>query len=184
MADRKAVHSLLIDRPYGEIVATMDWAYRSTGRRCCAPRYARSTSRAPFRRRRARYARTTNATTPPTTSQGGAGPKPPHRLRRYGHERGRESSRRMEEGRRMPRLPQPWSDYLWSLEFEPPSRRREAVHQALCGCLLILVENILPKKRSSLTPPTTQRRNPTHENSNSAQFSHLLFPSNKNGGLL
>ena len=33
MADRKAVHSLLIDRPYGEIVATMDWAYRSTGRR-------------------------------------------------------------------------------------------------------------------------------------------------------
>lgn len=24
MADRKAVHSLLIDRPYGEIVATMD----------------------------------------------------------------------------------------------------------------------------------------------------------------
>lgn len=29
MADRKAVHSLLIDRPYGEIVATMDWAYRN-----------------------------------------------------------------------------------------------------------------------------------------------------------
>ena len=28
-ADRKAVHSLLIDRPYGEIVATMDWAYRN-----------------------------------------------------------------------------------------------------------------------------------------------------------
>ena len=42
-----------------------------------------------------------------------------------------------------------------------------AVHQALCGCLFILVENILPGKRSSLTPPTTQRRNPTHENSNS-----------------
>ena len=34
------------------------------------------------------------------------------------------------------------------------------VHQALCGCLFILVENILPGKRSSLTPPTTQRRNP------------------------
>ena len=29
IADRKAVHSLLIDRPYGEIVATMDWAYRN-----------------------------------------------------------------------------------------------------------------------------------------------------------
>ncbi|VWQ17929.1 hypothetical protein BIFLH277_00746, partial [Bifidobacterium longum subsp. longum] len=29
MADRKAVHSLLIDRPYGEVVATMDWAYRN-----------------------------------------------------------------------------------------------------------------------------------------------------------
>ncbi|VTX79385.1 Uncharacterised protein [Bifidobacterium longum] len=43
-----------------------------------------------------------------------------------------------------------------------------AVHQALCGCLFILVENILPGKRSSLTPSTTQRRNPTHENSNSA----------------
>lgn len=42
------------------------------------------------------------------------------------------------------------------------------VHQALCGCLFILVENILPGKRSSLTPSTTQRRNPTHENSNSA----------------
>ena len=28
-----------------------------------------------------------------------------------------------------------------------------AVHQALCGCLFILVENILPGKRSSLTPP-------------------------------
>ena len=34
------------------------------------------------------------------------------------------------------------------------------VHQALCGCLFILVENILPGKRSSLTPSTTQRRNP------------------------
>lgn len=45
-----------------------------------------------------------------------------------------------------------------------------AVHQALCGCLFILTENILPKKRSSLTPSTTQRRNPTHENSNSAHF--------------
>lgn len=43
-----------------------------------------------------------------------------------------------------------------------------AVHQALCGCLFILVENILPGKRSSLTPSTTQRRNLTHENSNSA----------------
>ena len=32
--------------------------------------------------------------------------------------------------------------------------------QALCGCLFILVENILPGKRSSLTPSTTQRRNP------------------------
>ena len=80
-------------------------------------------------------------------------------------------------------FPQPWSDYLVA-GVRAPSRRREGVHQALCGCLLILVENILPKKRSSLTPPTTQRRNPTHENSNSAQFSHLLFPSNKNGGLL
>ena len=59
-----------------------------------------------------------------------------------------------------------------------------AVHQALFGCVFSWSLNILPKKRSSLTPPTTQRRNPTHENSNSAQLSHLLFPSNKNGGLL
>ena len=44
-----------------------------------------------------------------------------------------------------------------------------AVHRALCGCLFILAENILPGKRSSLTPSTTQRRNPTHENSNSAR---------------
>ena len=48
------------------------------------------------------------------------------------------------------------------------------VHQALCGCLFILVENILPGKRSSLTPSTTQRRNPTHENSNSAIFSDSI----------
>lgn len=72
MADRKAVHSLPIDRPYGEIVATMDWAYRSTGRRCCAPRCVRNTSKASSRRRRARYAHTTNATTPPTASPDGA----------------------------------------------------------------------------------------------------------------
>ena len=43
-----------------------------------------------------------------------------------------------------------------------------AVHQALCGCVFLSVENILPKKRSSLTPTTTQRRTTTHKNSNSA----------------
>ena len=43
-----------------------------------------------------------------------------------------------------------------------------AVHQALCGCLFILVENILPGKRSPLTPSTAQRRTTTHKNSNSA----------------
>lgn len=92
MADRKAVHSLLIDRPYGEIVATMDWACRSTGRRCCAPRCVRNTSKASSRRRRARYAHTTNATTPPTASPDGARRKPARRQRRCGHERGRAAS--------------------------------------------------------------------------------------------
>ena len=92
MADRKAVHSLLIDRPYGEIVATMDWAYRSTGRRCCAPRCVRNTSKASSRRRHARYAHTTNATTPPTASPDGARRKPARRQRRCGHERGRAAS--------------------------------------------------------------------------------------------
>ena len=93
MADRKAVHSLPIDRPYGEIVATMDWACRSTGRRCCAPRCVRNTSKASSRRRRARYARTTNATTPPTTSPDGARRRPARRRRRWcGHERGRAAS--------------------------------------------------------------------------------------------
>ena len=43
-----------------------------------------------------------------------------------------------------------------------------AVHQTLCGCLFLSVENILPKKRSSLTPTTTQQRTTTHKNSNSA----------------
>ncbi|MDU2402025.1 MAG: hypothetical protein E7D39_00410, partial [Bifidobacterium longum] len=37
-----------------------------------------------------------------------------------------------------------------------------------CGCVFLSVENILPKKRSSLTPTTTQRRTHTHKNSNSA----------------
>ena len=92
MADRKAVHSLPIDRPYGEIVATMDWACRSTGRRCCAPRCVRNTSKASSRRRRARYAHTTNATTPPTASPDGARRKPARRRRRCGHERGRAAS--------------------------------------------------------------------------------------------
>lgn len=32
------------------------------------------------------------------------------------------------------------------------------VHQALCGCLFILVENILSGKRSSITPPSTTQR--------------------------
>ena len=45
-----------------------------------------------------------------------------------------------------------------------------AVHQALCGCVFLSVENILPKKRSSLTPTTTQRRTHTHKNSNSAIY--------------
>ena len=49
-----------------------------------------------------------------------------------------------------------------------------AVHQALCGCLFILVENILPGKRSSLTPSTTQRRTLTHENNTSAKNHHLF----------
>ena len=40
------------------------------------------------------------------------------------------------------------------------SDRHVNVHQAFCGCLLILVENILPKKRSSLTPPTTNGETP------------------------
>ena len=92
MSDRKAVHSLLIDRPYGEIVATMDWACQSTGRRCCAPRCVRNTSKASSRRRRARYAHTTNATTPPTASPDGARRKPARRQRRCGHERGRAAS--------------------------------------------------------------------------------------------
>ena len=50
-----------------------------------------------------------------------------------------------------------------------------AVHRALCGCLFILVENILPGKRSSLTPSTTQRRTLTHENNTSATFLDSLF---------
>ncbi|MFB1412517.1 hypothetical protein, partial [Bifidobacterium sp. 2450] len=45
-----------------------------------------------------------------------------------------------------------------------------AVHQTLCGCVFLSVENILPKKRSSLTPTTTQRRTHTHKNSNSAIY--------------
>ena len=81
-------------------------------------------------------------------------------------------------------FPQPWSDYLWSLEFDHRPSDAKAFIRRLLGSTFFLVENILPKKRSSLTPPTAQRRNPTHENSNSAQSSHLLFPSNKNGGLL
>ena len=42
------------------------------------------------------------------------------------------------------------------------------VHQVLCGCLFILVGNILPAKRSSLTPTTAQERTHTHKDSNSA----------------
>ena len=60
----------------------------------------------------------------------------------------------------MPRLPATMVRLPVVAGVRAPSRRREGVHQALCGCLLILVENILPKKRSSPTPPTTQRRNP------------------------
>ncbi|MBT1162996.1 hypothetical protein JS541_14510, partial [Bifidobacterium sp. SO1] len=52
------------------------------------------------------------------------------------------------------------------------------VHQALAGCLFILVENILPRKRSSLTPSTAQRRTHTHENNTSAIF---VLPGQKNG---
>ena len=44
-----------------------------------------------------------------------------------------------------------------------------AVHQALFGCCFSWSMNILPRKRSSLTPTTAQRRTHTHENSNSAQ---------------
>ena len=43
-----------------------------------------------------------------------------------------------------------------------------AVHQALFGCCFSWSMNILPRKRSSLTPTTAQRRTHTHENSNSA----------------
>ena len=49
-----------------------------------------------------------------------------------------------------------------------------AVHQALFGCCFSRSMNILPRKRSSLTPTTAQRRTHTHENSNSA------FPIDKN----
>ena len=45
-----------------------------------------------------------------------------------------------------------------------------AVHQTLCGCCFSRSMNILPKKRSSLTPTTTQRRTHTHKNSNSAIY--------------
>ena len=52
-----------------------------------------------------------------------------------------------------------------------------AVHQALAGCLFILVENILPRKRSSLTPSTTQRRTHTHENNTSAKNNNRYPPN-------
>ena len=52
-----------------------------------------------------------------------------------------------------------------------------AVHRALCGCLFILVENILPGKRSSLTPSTAQRRTHTHQNSNSAILKGVALSS-------
>ena len=60
----------------------------------------------------------------------------------------------------MPRLPATMVRLPVVAGVRAPSRRREGVHQALCGCLLILVENILPKKRSSLTPPTTNGETP------------------------
>ena len=43
-----------------------------------------------------------------------------------------------------------------------------AVHQALFGCVFSWSLNILPKKRSSLTPTTVQQRTTTHENNTSA----------------
>ena len=60
----------------------------------------------------------------------------------------------------MPRLPATMVRLPVVAGVRAPSRRREGVHQAFCGCLLILVENILPKKRSSLTPPTTNGETP------------------------
>ena len=57
-------------------------------------------------------------------------------------------------------FPQPWSDYLWSLEFDHRPSDAKAFIRRLLGSTFFLVENILPKKRSSLTAPTTQRRNP------------------------
>ncbi|WP_223849881.1 hypothetical protein, partial [Bifidobacterium vespertilionis] len=50
-----------------------------------------------------------------------------------------------------------------------------AVHQALCGCVFILVENILPGKRSSLTASTPQPRTTTHENSSRAPKSIIPY---------
>ena len=44
-----------------------------------------------------------------------------------------------------------------------------AVRQALAGCVFSWAMNILPKKRSSLTPTTVQQRTTTHENNNSAK---------------
>ncbi|MCH9277020.1 hypothetical protein JS533_012220, partial [Bifidobacterium amazonense] len=43
-------------------------------------------------------------------------------------------------------------------------------HQALFGCCFSWSLNILPRKRFSLTPSTTQQRTHTHENSNSAIY--------------
>ena len=53
--------------------------------------------------------------------------------------------------------------------FDVEELFEHAVHQALCGCLFILAENILPGKRSSSTPTTAQRRTHTHKNNRSAE---------------
>ena len=75
----------------------------------------------------------------------------------------------------MPRLPATMVRLPVVAGVRAPSRRREAVHQALCGCLLILVGNILPKKRSSPTPPTTQRRNPPTKTAMAPNFLTFYF---------
>ena len=48
-----------------------------------------------------------------------------------------------------------------------------AAHQALFGCVFSWSLNILPKKRSSLTPTTVQQRTTTHENNTRAIY--ILF---------
>lgn len=185
MADRKAVHSLLIDRPYGEIVATMDWACRSTGRRCCAPRCVRNTSRRRhlaggmpgmrIRQTQPRHPRRRRTAQGESRRAGRGG------AAMSGDGQHLEAWKKADECRD---FPQPLSDYLWSLEFEHrPGDAKPFIRRFAAVCLS-WSETSYPKSALLLLPQQPNGETPPTKTAIAPNFFHLPFPSNKNGGLL